>query len=129
MGEATPPACSILTATAAVEAMSTGLEIECCKTLTVDCLQNASGGTVEIGSGAFTVTTNSVTADGSANGTVISPYTATLNIAAILQSASGTGSLIKEGNGVLQLRDRDAVASHQIGIGLDLGRGCHVALV
>ena len=29
-------------------ALETGLEIECCKTLTVDCLQNASGGTVEI---------------------------------------------------------------------------------
>ncbi|MBW4025591.1 MAG: hypothetical protein HIU92_21175 [Proteobacteria bacterium] len=31
-----------------VLALETGLEIECCKTLTVDCLQNASGGTVEI---------------------------------------------------------------------------------
>jgi hypothetical protein len=29
-------------------ALDTGLEIECCKELTVDCLQNASGGTVEI---------------------------------------------------------------------------------
>lgn len=29
-------------------ALETGLEIECCKALTVDCLQNASGGTVEI---------------------------------------------------------------------------------
>ncbi len=29
-------------------ALETGLEIECCKTLTVDCLQNSSGGTVEI---------------------------------------------------------------------------------
>lgn len=29
-------------------ALETGLEIECCKTLSVDCLRNASGGTVEI---------------------------------------------------------------------------------
>ncbi|MGA8757454.1 MAG: hypothetical protein WB611_14205 [Stellaceae bacterium] len=29
-------------------ALETGLEIECCKTLTVDCLQNPSNGTVEI---------------------------------------------------------------------------------
>ena len=29
-------------------ALETGLEIECCKTLTVDCLRNPSGGTVEI---------------------------------------------------------------------------------
>lgn len=29
-------------------ALETGLEIECCKELTVDCLQNPSGGTVEI---------------------------------------------------------------------------------
>ena len=29
-------------------ALETGLEIECCKELTVDCLQNASNGTVEI---------------------------------------------------------------------------------
>jgi hypothetical protein len=29
-------------------ALETGLEIECCKTLTVDCLQNASDRTVEI---------------------------------------------------------------------------------
>jgi hypothetical protein len=28
--------------------LETGLEIECCKTLTVDCLQNAPGGTVEV---------------------------------------------------------------------------------
>jgi len=28
--------------------LETGLELECCKTLTVDCLRNASGGTVEI---------------------------------------------------------------------------------
>jgi hypothetical protein len=28
--------------------LETGLEIECCKTLTIDCLQNASAGTVEI---------------------------------------------------------------------------------
>ncbi|MFC0804685.1 MULTISPECIES: hypothetical protein [Sinorhizobium] len=29
-------------------ALETGLEIECCKTLTVDCLQNSANGTVEI---------------------------------------------------------------------------------
>ena len=29
-------------------ALETGLEIECCKALTVDCLQNASDRTVEI---------------------------------------------------------------------------------
>jgi hypothetical protein len=28
--------------------LETGLELECCKTLTIDCLRNASGGTVEI---------------------------------------------------------------------------------
>jgi hypothetical protein len=30
-------------------ALDTGLEIECCKALTVDCLRNAAGGTVEVG--------------------------------------------------------------------------------
>jgi hypothetical protein len=28
--------------------LETGLELECCKTLTIDCLRNASGGTVDI---------------------------------------------------------------------------------
>jgi len=28
--------------------LETGLELECCKSLTLDCLRNASGGTVDI---------------------------------------------------------------------------------
>lgn len=58
------------------------------------------------GAGVFTITANAVTADGTAGGTVISPYTATLNISAIIQStttAGVPGALIKEGNGILQL--------------------------
>ena len=60
-------------------------------------------GVVDIGSGAMNITVNPVTANGLAGGTAISPYAATLNISAILQSAAGTGSVNLNGNGVLQL--------------------------
>ena len=62
-----------------------------------------TAGTVDIGDAAFTITTNQVTIDGTAGGTVISPYTDTLQIKAILASSSGTGSLVKAGSGVLEL--------------------------
>jgi autotransporter-associated beta strand protein len=66
-----------------------------------------TAGTIDIGSGGFTITANPITADGTPGGTVISPYTATLTVTAVLQSASGTGSLVVNTlgspGGILQL--------------------------
>ena len=61
-----------------------------------------TAGNIEIGSGVRTITVNPVTFDGTALGTVVSPYTATLNIGAVLLSSSGTGS-IRKAAGILQL--------------------------
>ncbi len=62
-------------------------------------------GTLDIGAGVMNITANPITADGTANGTVISPYAATLNISAVIQSVTSgtTGSLNFNGNGIVQL--------------------------
>ena len=62
-----------------------------------------TAGNLEIGSGVRTVTVHPITADGTAGGTVISPYAPGLSIAAIIQTAVSTGSLAKAGAGNLQL--------------------------
>ncbi len=77
-----------------------------------------TAGTIELGAGPKTITVHPVTFDGTAGGTVISPYTPALNIAAILQSAAGTGSLVKTGAGNLQLGGVNTFAG-----GVDLQQG------
>jgi autotransporter-associated beta strand protein len=62
-----------------------------------------TAGTIDIGSGASTFNVYPVTANGLATGTVVAPYEATLNITAVLQSVSTTGTLNVSGGGLLQL--------------------------
>ena len=77
-----------------------------------------TAGNIEIGAGVRTITTNPVTFDGTAGGTVISPYTDTLRITAVLQSAATTGSLAKAGTGILELNGASTFAG-----GVDLQAG------
>lgn len=60
-----------------------------------------TAGTIDLGAATRTITVNPVTFDGTPSGTVISPYTAGLNIVAVLQNTAA--SIIKAGAGNLQL--------------------------
>ena len=70
----------------------------------ISTLSSASGA-IDIGAGVMDITANPITANGLAGGPVISPYAPTLNISATLQSQAfgATGSLLLNGNGILEL--------------------------